>query len=66
MLLIEKVFRFGVEALDGHAQGSLREAITRFDLALMADAIALLEAGLWSWSPQQGVQRISPVCGCWD
>ncbi|HHQ4500443.1 TPA: PAS domain-containing protein, partial [Aeromonas hydrophila] len=35
----------------------LREAITRFDLALMADAIALLEAGLWSWSPQQGVQR---------
>ncbi|WOX52595.1 sensor domain-containing diguanylate cyclase [Aeromonas sp. CD] len=34
-----------------------REAITRFDLALMADAIALLEAGLWSWSPQQGVQR---------
>uniref|UniRef100_A0A3L0WCT8 Diguanylate cyclase n=2 Tax=Gammaproteobacteria TaxID=1236 RepID=A0A3L0WCT8_ECOLX len=23
----------------------------------MADAMALLEAGLWSWSPQQGVQR---------
>jgi diguanylate cyclase (GGDEF)-like protein len=35
----------------------LREAITRFDLALMADAMALLAAGLWSWSPQQGVQR---------
>jgi diguanylate cyclase len=35
----------------------LRDAITRFDLALMADAMALLAAGLWRWSPQQGVQR---------
>jgi diguanylate cyclase (GGDEF)-like protein len=35
----------------------LRDAITRFDLALMADAMALLAAGLWCWSPQQGVQR---------
>ena len=35
----------------------LREVVTRFDPTLMADAMALLEAGLWSWSPQQGVQR---------
>ncbi|MGY3960279.1 GGDEF domain-containing protein [Aeromonas popoffii] len=35
----------------------LRDTITRFDLALMADAMALLAAGLWRWSPQQGVQR---------
>lgn len=44
----------------------LREAITRFDLALMADAIALLEAGLWSWSRSRACSGISPVCGCWD
>ncbi|MDR7021478.1 hypothetical protein J2Y64_003419 [Aeromonas salmonicida] len=30
----------------------LREVVTRFDPTLMADAMALLEAGLWSWSPQ--------------
>jgi diguanylate cyclase len=37
------------------------ETVTRLETPLMAEAMALLEAGIWTWSVEQGLQR-DPSC----
>ncbi|HHQ4594857.1 TPA: diguanylate cyclase, partial [Aeromonas veronii] len=39
----------------------LVDVTARLDLGLLSDAMALLEAGIWSWSAQHGLQR-DPSC----
>lgn len=37
------------------------EAVTRLDASLMTEAMAMLEAGIWTWSAEQGLTR-DPSC----
>lgn len=37
------------------------ETVTRLDVSLMTEAMAMLEAGIWTWSAEQGLQR-DPSC----
>lgn len=37
------------------------EAVTRLDASLMTEAMTMLEAGIWTWSAEQGVRR-DPSC----
>ncbi|WP_349920478.1 sensor domain-containing diguanylate cyclase [Aeromonas veronii] len=37
------------------------EAVTRLDASLMTEAMAMLEAGIWTWSAEQGLRR-DPSC----
>lgn len=37
------------------------ETVTRLDMSLMAEAMLLLEAGIWVWSAEQGLRR-DPSC----
>ena len=39
----------------------LVDVTARLDPGLLFDAMALLEAGIWTWSPQQGLRR-DPSC----
>ncbi|MFL9628998.1 sensor domain-containing diguanylate cyclase [Aeromonas jandaei] len=39
----------------------LVDVTARLDTGLLFDAMALLEAGIWTWSPQQGLRR-DPSC----
>ena len=39
----------------------LGEAVARLETALMTEAMAMLEAGIWTWSAQQGLRR-DPSC----
>lgn len=37
------------------------ETVTRLDVSLMTEAMAMLEAGIWTWSAEQGLRR-DPSC----